>query len=191
MFGKLRRNPALALAVVLAVLSANAAFNVALDVSGRWPRLHVILETLTALVGMAVASALWMGWRREARARREVARALEARKAERDAWRDSARKALEGLGQAVDEEFRAWGLTPTEREIALLILKGHSHKRIAELTGRRERTVRQHGVMVYQKSGLGGRAELAAHFLEDLMLPDEDRKVVQAGADEAAASSAR
>lgn len=183
---KLGKNPSLALAIVLAVLSANAVFNVALDLSGRLPRLHLALEMLTAVVGMAVASALWVGWRREARARREVARALEARKAERDAWRDSARKALEGLGHAVDEEFRAWGLTPTEREIALLILKGHSHKRIAELTGRRERTVRQHGVVVYQKSGLGGRAELAAHFLEELMLPDEDRKVVQAGADEVA-----
>jgi hypothetical protein len=31
--------------------------------------------------------------------------------------------------------------------------------------------VRQHAVSVYRKSGLSGRAELAAFFLEDLLLP--------------------
>jgi hypothetical protein len=49
------------------------------------------------------------------------------------------------------------------------------------MTGRRERTVRQHGVVVYQKSGLAGRAELAAYFLEDLMLPEEERDTLRAG----------
>jgi hypothetical protein len=33
--------------------------------------------------------------------------------------------------------------------------------------------VRQHAVSVYQKAGLGGRAELAAFFLQDLMLPEK------------------
>jgi len=65
-----------------------------------------------------------------------------------------------------------WGLTPAEREVALLLLKGQSHKQIAYTTGRSERTVRQHAVAVYQKSGLSGRAELAAFFLEDLLLPE-------------------
>jgi DNA-binding NarL/FixJ family response regulator len=53
----------------------------------------------------------------------------------------------------------------------MLILKGESHKRIAGLTGRSERTVRQHAVTIYNKSGLRGRAELAAFFLQDLVVP--------------------
>lgn len=60
------------------------------------------------------------------------------------------------------EQFRAWRLTPAEREVALLLLKGRSHKEIAAATGRSERTVRQHAIAAYQKAGLGGRAELAA-----------------------------
>ena len=32
-------------------------------------------------------------------------------------------------------------------------------------------TIRQHAVAVYQKSGLGGRAELAAFFLEGIPTP--------------------
>lgn len=65
-----------------------------------------------------------------------------------------------------------WGWYAAERETALMLLKGHSHKRIGRLTGRSERTVRQHAVAVYRKSGCAGRSELAAFFLEGLLLPE-------------------
>ena len=64
-----------------------------------------------------------------------------------------------------------WQRTPTERDVAALILKGIGHKQIAAAMGRSERTVRQHPVRVYDKSGLAGRAELAAFCLEGLSLP--------------------
>ena len=57
-----------------------------------------------------------------------------------------------------------------------MLLKGYGHKEIAALTGRSERTVRQHAGVVYDKAGLAGRAELAAYFLHDLMLPEEQRE---------------
>lgn len=126
-----------------------------------------------------MATALWLGWWQAARSLSEARRSLESRREERDAWRRSARQALEGLGQAIDDRFRQWKLTPAEREVALQLLKGHSHKQIARMTQRSERTVRQHATVVYQKAGLAGRAELAAFFLEDLMLPVTDRHVAE------------
>ena len=54
----------------------------------------------------------------------------------------------------------------------MLLLKGHSHKYIARLTSRSERTVRQHAIRAYQKAGVGGRVELAGFFLGGLMLPE-------------------
>lgn len=50
-------------------------------------------------------------------------------------------------------------------------------------TGRSERTVRQHAIAAYQQSGLGGRAELSAFCLEDLMLPDAAWDVERTGDD--------
>ena len=94
-------------------------------------------------------------------------------KAERDAWRQRAQGLLKGLGQAIDEQMESWNLTPAQKETALFLLKGYSHKEIAQLTEKSERTVRQHAVAVYRKSGLSGRAELAAFFLEDLLIPLE------------------
>jgi hypothetical protein len=43
----------------------------------------------------------------------------------------------------------------------------------ARSTRRSERTVRQHAGVVYEKAGIAGRAELAAFFLNDLMLPED------------------
>lgn len=90
--------------------------------------------------------------------------------AERDAWRARAQTLLRGLGEALDRQFDTWALTPTEKDTALLLLKGFSHKEIANLKQRSERTGRQHAIAVYRKSGLSGRAELAAFFFEDMLL---------------------
>jgi DNA-binding NarL/FixJ family response regulator len=88
---------------------------------------------------------------------------------------------LQGLGEAIDRQFQRWGLTEAESEVALLQLKGLRHKEIAELRHTSERTVRQQALAVYRKSGLSGRSDLAAFFLEDVLLPQATAAVDQAG----------
>jgi DNA-binding CsgD family transcriptional regulator len=150
-----------------------------LDHPRTWRSFHVIFEVASILFSLVASFMLWRGWWRTAHELGhtrtwlvETQRTLAMRQAERDSWRESANQVLAGLGQAIDGQFRAWQLTPTEREIALRLLQGHGHKSIAADTGRSERTVRQHAVMIYHKAGLGGRAELAAFFLQDLRVPD-------------------
>jgi DNA-binding CsgD family transcriptional regulator len=81
---------------------------------------------------------------------------------------------LRGLGEEIDAQLGRWGLSPAESETVLLLLKGYGHKEIARLLGKSERTVRQQAASAYKKSGLAGRAELSAFFLEDLLLPRTD-----------------
>jgi len=132
---------------------------------------HVLFEVVFVLISAVFAILLWIGWRRTSERLHDTQSVLRERDAERDAWRANAQKALEGMARAIDTQFSAWSLTPSERDIALALLKGLGHKEIAARTNRSERTVRQHAVTVYQKAGLAGRAELAAFFLQDLMLP--------------------
>lgn len=160
------------LAVVLVATIVGGAVDLALDAPATWFSAHVIYEIMLILAASVTSVLLWRGWWTSRRSLDETRRMLVERATERDAWRASAEAALAGLGHAIDERFSAWNLTPTEREVALLLLKGRSHKQIAFTTGRSERTVRQHAVAVYQKSRLNGRAELAAFFLEDVLLPD-------------------
>ena len=51
------------------------------------------------------------------------------------------------------------------------MLKGVSARDIAHLRRTSEVTIRQQAQGVYRKSGLSGRAELAAFFLESLFEP--------------------
>jgi len=132
---------------------------------------HGLIDLALLALSLGTAIFLWRSWLRTHHRLKEVDRALQERKSERDAWRARTEKIVSGLGQAIDDQLQEWGLTPTERETAMLLLKGLSHRDIATLTDRSERTVRQHAVAVYRKSGLSGRAELSAFFLEDLLLP--------------------
>lgn len=170
----LRPRSHLVLAGVLLLVAAGGALDLGLDAPTTWRSAHVLFEVTLMTVSLAFAAYLWQGWWRASRSHDEVRRRLLERQtalaAERDAWRASARASLEGLARAIDSQFDAWRLSPAEREVALLLLKGYGHKQVAVLTGRGERTVRQHAVSVYQKAGLSGRAELAAFFLEDLLI---------------------
>lgn len=161
----------LVLALALAAFVAGGITDLVTDRPQRWLSYHVVFEVGLIVLALALLTTLWRGWRGASREAANLYRTLEARRAERDRWRESAQKLLEGLGSAIDAQFKEWDLTPAECEVALELLKGHSHKRIAKRTDRSERTVRQHAVAVYRKAGLGGRAELSAFFLEDLMLP--------------------
>ena len=52
-----------------------------------------------------------------------------------------------------------------------LLLKGLSLKEIADIRHTTEKTARAQSGSIYAKSGLSGRSELAAFFLEDLLVP--------------------
>jgi DNA-binding CsgD family transcriptional regulator len=165
-----RRLRPLLLGVLLTIV-VSGTIDLILDAPDSWRSFHVLYELALIAGALAITVGLWVRWARAERSLSTARRALLERQAERDAWRASAEKALEGLAAAIGDQLARWGLTSAEREVALLLLKGKSHKAIAYETGRSERTVRQHAVTVYQKSGLAGRAELAAFFLEGLVLP--------------------
>ena len=161
------------LSAVLLLIVVTGTIDLVLDAPDRWWSFHVVYEVALIVGALATTAVLWARWARTERRLSTTRRALGERQAERDAWRASAERSLRGLAAAMDEQLARWGLTPAERDVALLLLKGKSHKAIAYETGRSERTIRQHAVTVYQKSGLAGRAELAAYFLEDLVPPRE------------------
>lgn len=89
-------------------------------------------------------------------------------------WRTESAKWSHGLSLSIDKQFSLWKLSPAEKEVALLLMKGLELKLVAEVRQTTERTARQQAFNVYQKSGLKGRAELTAFFLEDLLITPQN-----------------
>lgn len=77
----------------------------------------------------------------------------------------------QGLSVKIDQQFEKWHMTKAEKEVALLVLKGFSNKEISTARSTSEKTTAQQISAIYDKSGLHNRAEFAAFFLEDLLLP--------------------
>lgn len=77
------------------------------------------------------------------------------------------------LFKVIHQYFLNWSLSPSESEIALLLIKGLTTKEIADLRHTKIGTVKSQTSSIYLKSGLKGRNELVAYFIEDL-LSNED-----------------
>ena len=129
--------------------------------AGVW---HLVVEFIVVLVAMAGVVVMW---RQLDRTRSELVSA----RVEAEIWKKESAELLAGLGVAMERQFERWELSAAEKDVALLLLKGLSHKEIAIARNTSERTVREQGRAVYRKSGLSGRSALSAFFLEDLLLP--------------------
>lgn len=92
-------------------------------------------------------------------------------KKEAEDWKLEADKFIEGLSNSIDLQLTKWNLTQAEKEVALLLLKGLALKEVADIRNTTEKTARVQSISIYSKSGLAGRSELAAFFLEDLLQP--------------------
>jgi len=135
---------------------------------------HLAAEGVVAVLSLVGLVVMWRLWREARRRARDLEVALDGTRADLVRWRGEAQELLKGLGAAIDRQFERWSLSPAEREVGLLLLKGLSLKEAAAARQTSERTVRQQALAVYRKAGLAGRAELAAFFLEDLLLPRGD-----------------
>ena len=71
--------------------------------------------------------------------------------------------------EVIKWQFAEWNLSKSEKEVALLLLKGLSIKDIADVRSTKEKTVRGQASAIYDKSNLNGRHELSAWFFEDML----------------------
>lgn len=165
--------------LIVAVLAAIDIFS---DLEEGTTLSHVVSESGVLLVGLIgailIARRMVLILRRARAVEREavdLADRLAVTEAEARRWRSEARDLMNGLAAALDQQFDRWALSPAEKETALLLLKGLSHKEVASVRSVSDATARQQARAVYKKAGLSGRHDLAAFFLEDLMLPVQGR----------------
>jgi DNA-binding CsgD family transcriptional regulator len=82
------------------------------------------------------------------------------------------RRASGAFMDLLQERFAEWGLTPSERDVALFAIKGLSTAEIAALRSTSEGTVKAQTNAIYRKAGVSGRPQLLSLFIDDLMRDD-------------------
>lgn len=151
-----RRRAALAFfSLVQAAASVFFVLDAIADLSSGEVDYHTVIETIIA-VGLGLGGLFGV---------RELARSHELLQSH-----ETALAAASGaLAEVIETQFTEWRLTPAEREIGMLALKGFDIAEIAQLRGAAQGTVRAQMTSIYAKSGVSGRAQFAAHFVEDLL----------------------
>ena len=101
-------------------------------------------------------------------------RKSESLRSDAEYWKREASRHLNGLSHAIDRQFDRWELTRSEKDVALLLLKGLSVDEAATVREVKPRTIRNQSLSIYGKAGLRGRSDLAGFFLEDLLAPTRE-----------------
>ena len=81
-------------------------------------------------------------------------------------------RASGAFADLLQERFEEWGLTPSEKDVALFAIKGMSTAEIATLRSTSDGTVKAQTNAIYRKAGVTGRPQLLSLFIEDLMRDD-------------------
>lgn len=135
------------------------------------PWWHLFIEGSVGLTAGVVSAVMLRRLSKLGRDLAEERKSFSSYREEAEAWRNSSSQFIEGLNRSIDEQLTKWKLTGSEKEVALLLLRGLSLKEVAEVRKTSERTARTQSAAIYVKTGLAGRSELAAFFLKNLLLP--------------------
>lgn len=141
--------------------------------------LHIAIEAIGTLsMGYVVFNSLLSYFEKEKLNSIRLEQEIESMRKQAENWKAEAKHFLEGLMTKIDQQFDAWALSASEKDVALLLIKGYSIREIAALRETSEKTIKQQNFSIYKKSKLTGRSELAAFFLEDLLLPNSISKTI-------------
>src|SRR5438067_5487930 len=121
--------------ILFGVIAVLMAIDVTIEIRSGVP---LGLESFELVIFLLALGGIAIHWWRLTEARAEVKRWTEdARR-----WNQEAQDILQGLGVAIDRQFDRWGLSPAEREIALVGRQGLSDEETGEdwkTTGRNGR----------------------------------------------------
>ena len=169
----MNKNERWIIAVILFVIAVLASIDIYNDYFEGVALWHISIE---AAVGFVALGGVFYLIRGRFKLQHSLAREQQFSKdlqTEAQKWKQVSEKYVKGLSIEIENQLDRWDLTEAEKEVSFLLLKGLSNKEIAEVRSTSTQTVRSQTNAIYTKSGLSGRSELAAFFLEDLLLPQK------------------
>jgi len=156
--------------LILAVIVAGNLGDVIYDYREGASTAHLLMELSIAIISSALIVGLTLGIWKQTRSNNQLKTELATlSEVNEQVLPPALATARHELGLVLKEQFETWKLTLTEREVAMLLLKGLSFKEIASVRNTMEKTVRQQASSIYKKANVTGRHAFSAWFIEDLL----------------------
>ena len=73
------------------------------------------------------------------------------------------------VNDVIEMHYELWGLTPTEQDVAMFLIKGFNIAKIAGLRGTAEGTIKAHLNAIYRKSGTRNKTEVLSLLIDAMM----------------------
>lgn len=155
--------------IILFIIMTLKGVDIYIDVGLNVPIWHVAQEGLLVLLSACAAIMLIYDIRKRTKALKGLAQDLNNANHQIESLHNKFTEERKHFSQVIKQQFDDWQFTPTEQEVAFLLLKGLSLKEIGSVRDTKEATVRQQASNIYAKSNLTGRHEFSAWFLEDFL----------------------
>lgn len=165
--GPLNRDT-ITLVVLLLVIVASGS-DIYMDLKQGVSMMHLIEETIVLTLAGLLLSWFSLSYKRQKRQIQELSQELLEARNQALPTNAALLEARHRLADLMAVQFEAWELSPSEKEVGMLLLKGLSLKEIALLRGTAEKTIRQQASAIYKKAGVVGRHGFAAWFIEDFL----------------------
>ena len=160
----------LVIMVLLAFVIGGNLMDVIYDYREGASMAHLAIELALVAASFVLIAILSVGIWRESRSNRQLKAELASLSESPPTTQSpSVVAARHDLAKVLQSQYQEWRLTQTEKEVAMLLLKGLSFKEIAAVRSTLEKTVRQQASSIYKKAGVSGRHELSAWFIEDFL----------------------
>jgi DNA-binding NarL/FixJ family response regulator len=131
---------------------------------------HIMVEALLAFLSAIAFAVLFRSIRNQHKTLDKTLTNLRKTHEQLSEVESQTAKLMGEFSKIIQTQFNEWNFTESEKEVALLMLKGLSLDEIATVRNTKEKTVRQQASSCYKKANVSGRHELAAYFFEDLLL---------------------
>ncbi|MCA1767718.1 MAG: LuxR C-terminal-related transcriptional regulator [Idiomarina sp.] len=165
------------LMVVLIFISGANISDLVADYQMQVASWHLIVEGITVVISTVAFIILGFRVRDRNKELKDLKEALDRNqsneeqnlKVQRKQSTEETLKKDDNSYLSVKKSFKQWMFSPSEQEVALLLIKGLTFNEIAEVRNTKEKTVRQQASAIYSKSGLNGRNNLSAWLIDELL----------------------
>jgi len=165
------------IASCLLLIMALNTMDVITDISLKVPLWHILEEAMIVIFSGSLAAYLIWDMRKRTKELLSITNSLSESEAHVKKISKQFKEIRHQYSEVIHQQFNDWSLSQSEQEVAMLMLKGLNFQEIATVRNTKEKTCRQQASSIYAKSGLEGRHELSAWFIEDFISGEDTERI--------------